>query len=206
MADQESPDSRELYSSESPKRISRARLELIRGQLLTPLRTNPPTIGSYPREVDVELFKLFNSAKVTRAEKSAITLGGRQIRRAREVWVYETTGTDSTYFDEQGVFRSEYIEFDPPHLTEVPEYTSNTEDALVFMWGVLDRGWRLFVEEVEKENDVQPLWRAKIIDASDRTVGEGETYDCAASVVLAVLSNLLANDKASWWIEVADDL
>ena len=61
----------------------------------------------------------------------------------------------------------------------------------------------MLVEEIEQEDEL-PLWRAKIIDASNRTVGEGETYDCAASVILAILSDLLANDKASWWIEVAD--
>jgi hypothetical protein len=27
-------------------------------QLLEPLRTDPPTIGSYPRELDLELFRL----------------------------------------------------------------------------------------------------------------------------------------------------
>jgi hypothetical protein len=196
------------------ERVSRAALDKIRELLLEPLRTNPPMIGTYPREIDIELFRLFNhnDIPVVRRER-LLTLGGRQVGRKREEWVYETHGIDATWFDENGVFHSEYLQsgdvqedgsFLPiPMLTEVPHYTSVTDDAITLKDHILGQGRRLLIEEVEAE----PIsrWTAKIADASNQIVAEGETYDCAASIVLAVLSDLTTNHGASWWIEVVSD-
>lgn len=174
-------------------RISRTALQRLREQLLQPLRTNPPTIGSYPRELDVELFQLFSSTdpSVVRREK-LVTLGGREVRPKREVWVYETHGTNVTYVDEDGSFHSDPVTYGEvqkdgsflpiPKLTEVPHYTSNTDDACCLKDQILEHGRRLFIEEVEDE--FISRWRAKVVNGSNQTAGEGETYDCAASIVL----------------------
>jgi hypothetical protein len=129
------------------------------------------------------------------------------------VWVYETHGTYTTYRDEDGVVRSEPVTFGEvqndgsflpiPKLTEVPRYTENTDDAFDLKGKVLDFQRRVLIEEVDDEHI--PRWRAKIIDASNQIVGEGETYSGGASVVLAILSDLTTNDRASYWIEVTDD-
>jgi hypothetical protein len=201
----------EGYSSSNRKRISRPTLEHLREQLLQPLRTNPPTIGTYPRAIDVELFRLFSGRDVSviRREKS-VTLGGREVRRKHEEWVYETHRSNITYPDEDGLFRSEPVTFGEvqedgsflpiPELAEVPHYTSNTDDALMLALQVLGQRRRLLIEETGQE--WESLWRAKLIDSSYQIVGEGETYECAASVVLAILSDLIANDGASFWIDV----
>ncbi|MCC8952896.1 hypothetical protein H8B02_05285 [Bradyrhizobium sp. Pear77] len=44
------------YSSEKPKLVSRSALERIKDQLLAPMLTNRPTVSTYPRKLDVELF------------------------------------------------------------------------------------------------------------------------------------------------------
>ena len=172
--------------SENRKRISRTALERLRQELLQPLQTAPPTIGSYSREIDVELFKLFGSTKtaVTRQDK-LVTLGEEEIGRKREVWVYEKSPRSLVY----------------SNYREVPRFTANTDDAFMLKSSVLgDNRW-LCIEEID--DPYIPRWRAKLMSEL-KVVGEGETYDCAASVVLAILSDLIANDGASCWIEVTD--
>jgi hypothetical protein len=90
-----------------------------------------------------------------------------------------------------------------PKQTEVPRYTENTDDAVDLKNKIIRYQRRVLIEEVEDEHISR--WRAKIIDGSKQIVGEGETYSCGASVVLAILSDLIANDCASWWIEVVDE-
>jgi hypothetical protein len=201
------------YSTDNRKRISRTTLEGLREKLLQPLRTIPPTIGSYSREIDKELFQLFSDVPVLRREK-LVTLGGQEVRRRREVWVYETHGTTTTYRGDDGFIRSEPITYGEvqqdgsflpiPKLTEVPRYTENTDDALDLKGQILGHRRRALIEEIDDEHISR--WRAKIIDDdSNEIVGEAETYSCGASVVLAILSDLIANDGASWWIEVVDE-
>jgi hypothetical protein len=60
------------------------------------------------------------------------------------------------------------------------------------------------VVEEEFDDPSIPRWRAKLI-AGSKVVGEGETYDCGASIVVAILSDLIANEGASFWIEVTDE-
>jgi hypothetical protein len=137
---------------------------------------------------------------------------GREVGRKREEWVYETRGTYTTYRDEDGVVRSEPVRFGEvqedgsclpiPKLTEVPRYTENTDDALDLKEKVLGYQRRVLIEEID--DDYLSRSRAKVIDGSNQIVGEGETYSCEASVVLAILSDLIANDRASYWIEVTD--
>jgi hypothetical protein len=168
----------EMYCSENPKLISRTSLERLRQKLLEPLRTNPPTIGSYSRDMDVELFRLFSVGNVAlvRREKM-VTLGGCEVRPKREVWVYETHGTTVTMKDE-GIIHDEYVEFGEvqkgvtflpiPKLAEVPRYTENTDDALFLKERVLCFKRRVLLEEVEDEHISR--WRAKIIgDNSSQT-------------------------------------
>jgi hypothetical protein len=187
-------------------------LERLREELLQPLRTDPPHIGSYSREIDKELFQLFSDVPVVRREK-LVTLGRQEVRPRHEVWVYETHGTTTTYRDDDEFIRSEPVTFGEvqedgsflpiPKLTEVPRYTENTDDAVDLKNKIIRYQRRVLIEEVEDEHISR--WRAKIIDGSKQIVGEGETYSCGASIVLAILSDLIANDCASWWIEVVDE-
>lgn len=208
------------YSTENPKRIVRATLEPLKDQLLAPLRNDPPTIGSYPRELDIELFRLFvgRDVSVVRREKSVL-LGGREVRPPREVWVYEVDGADYCDRNNDGTFDSGYTTFGDwqedgtfvavPELVEVPRYTSNIEDAITLKGRILrdlpedPEARRLIIEEIIDDPFI-PRWRAKLVDRSNWIVGEGVTYDCAASIVLATLSDLIANDRASFWIKVMD--
>jgi hypothetical protein len=91
--------------STNPKQIDRARLERIKEQLLEPLRTDPPTIGSYPRELDLELFRLFGVADVQIVHREkVVTLDGREVRPARKVWAFEIHGGDYSYRNDDGTF------------------------------------------------------------------------------------------------------
>ena len=171
--------------------------------MLAPVRTVPPTYVEYSPEIDRELFRVSSTFR-SFGWKSSISLGGQLVRREREVWAYETTSTEDTYYDDRGVLRAERVEFSEPRLTEIPRYTYNTEDAVSFKNAVLGFGRRLLIEEIEQKEELS-LWRAKIIDASDLVVGQGETYDCAASVIVVVLSDLLANEHASYWSKVVND-
>ena len=190
-----------MYSRDNPKRISRASLEHIRDQLTRPLQTTPPTIGTYPHELDVELYRLFWSNPVTKAEASAVTLGGLQVRQARQVWVYEIDGFEDTYIDDKGVQRTVWV---PDRIVrEIPHYASNTEDALGLKDDLLHYEFRLVIEEIEKGQPLA-LWNAKILDPSNKVVGEGETFDIGGSIVLAVVSCLLSDPAASWWVVLAD--
>jgi hypothetical protein len=204
--------------STNPKQIDRARLERVKEQLLEPLRTDPPTIGSYPRELDLELFRLFGVAdvRIVHREK-VVTLDGREVRPARKVWAFEIHGGNYSYRNDDGTFDCGYATFGEtredgtfvaiPKLVEVPHYTSNIEDAITLKDHILrtfpedPEARRLIVEEIINDPYI-PRWRAKVIDNSNQAVGEGETYDCAASIVLATLSDLIANDGASFWIKV----
>src|SRR5438105_1376649 len=81
-------------SSSDRKKINKTQLEHLREQLVKPLRTTPPTLGTYPREIDIELFQLFSIAEVqpVRREKR-VTLDAREVRSEHHVWVYEVPGT-----------------------------------------------------------------------------------------------------------------
>lgn len=207
-----------MYSSDNPKQIDRARLKRIKEQLLEPLRTEPPTIGSYRRELDLELSRLFDvtDVQIVRREK-VVLLGGREVRLPRQVWAYEIHGENYSYRNDDGTFDSGYTTFGEtgedgtftaiPKLLEVPHYTSNIQDAITLKDHIL-RGLpedpearRLVIEEIIDDPYI-PRWRVKVIDNSNQVVGEGETYDCASSIVLATLSDLIANDGASFWIKV----
>jgi hypothetical protein len=207
-----------MYSSDNPKLIDRARLERIKERLLEPLRTEPPTIGSYPRELDLELSRLFDATdvQIVRREK-VILLGGRELRPPREIWAYEIHGENYSYRNDDGTFDHGYTTFGEmredgtfiaiPKLLEVPHYTSNIEDAITLKDHILSsladdpKARRLIIEEILDAHYIS-RWRAKVIDNSNQAVGEGETFDCAASIVLATLSDLIANDGASFWIKV----
>ena len=67
----------EMYSSNNPKLIGRTSLGRLRQKLIEPLRSNP--IGSYSRDIDVELFRLFSVPNVheTLAERTTIEAVGR---------------------------------------------------------------------------------------------------------------------------------
>jgi len=210
-----------MYSSDNPKQIDRARLERIKEQLLEPLRTEPPTIGSYPRELDLELFRLFGvtDVRIVYREK-VVSLGGREVRPPREVWAYEIHGESYCHRNDDGTFDCGYTTFGEtrddgtfvaiPRLVEVPHYTSNIEDAIALKDRILrnlpedPEARRLIIEEIIDDPCI-PRWRAKVIDNSNQAMGEGETYDCAASIVLASVSDLIANNGASFWIKVVDE-
>jgi hypothetical protein len=198
------------------KRVSRAQLERLREQILEPLRSTPPTIGTYPRELDVALFRLFwPDVQLMKCEK-VVTLRGREVRPRREVWAYEVPGTWDVQIKERHaeglVLQREVMYFGDlqadgsfirmPDLYELPFFTSKTNDAVSLKDSVIGFSRTLLIEEIDTE--FIPRWRAKII-ASHQIVAEGETYDCAAAVALAVLADLIANDDASWWIDVRDD-
>lgn len=205
------------YSTENPKQINRAALERLRDQLLSPMQTEPPTILSYPRELDVELFRLFvdDNAPIVRREK-LVTLSRRKTWKPIDVWAYEVEGSFIDYFDDDGTWVNKYAKYGEvqddgtwltvPDVREVPRYTDNTDDAYSLKAAVIGVGGerRLIVEEID-DDYFTPLWCAKIVDVSNQIVGEGETCNCAASIVLAILCDLIANDGASYWIKVAEE-
>jgi len=130
---------------------------------------------------------------IVRREKS-VTLGGREVLRPKcEEWVYEIPGFNYTYRNDDGTFESGYVthgEFQEdgtflaiPEFTEVPHYTSNTDDAFKFKYDILGEKSQLAVEE-EFNDPAIPRWRAKLI-AGSKIVSEGDTYDSGASIVLA---------------------
>ena len=199
----------------SPRRVSRARLARLRDELLEPLKSTPPTIGTYPRELDLELFRLFapHQHELVQQEKR-VTLGGRDLRPPRDEWGYvvhrhwmsEAVGwtPEGCPIVESGWSYPGEVQEDgtfvrKPDVYEVPHYTSIMDDAFDLKIAVIGLGRRLVIEEVEDE--FVPRWRAKMV-VSGQGVAQGETYDCAASIVLVVLSDLLENEGASWWIEV----
>lgn len=198
------------------KQINRAALERIKEQLLAPMQTDPPTVSTYPRELDVELFCLFvnDEVPIVRREKLT-TLGGRPVWKPIDVWAYEVEGFYYDCEDDDGTCVTKYsrhgeIQDDGtwlaiPNVVEVPRYTANADDASALKNTILgvagDR--RLAIEEIE--DDYFPRWRARIIDGSNQIVAEGETFDCAGSIVLAVMCDLIANDGASYWIKVVDE-
>jgi hypothetical protein len=203
-------------SNPDRKRVSRAQLKALKEQILEPLRSTPPTIGTYSRELDVALFRLFwPDVQLIKCEK-VVTLKGREFRPRREVWVYEVPGTWDIEIKERHaegvVLQREYVHFGDhqadgafiatPDLHELPYFTSKTDDAICLKNLVIGLGRTLVIAEIDA--DPIPRWQAKII-ASHQIVAEGETYDCAAAVALALLSDLIANDEASWWIDVRDD-
>jgi hypothetical protein len=219
--DKNVPKPERWYSTDDPKLIGRAALERIRGQLLDPLRTEPPTIGTYPREIDVELLRLlFTTDGPISRRKKLVTLGGHEVWSPHEEWAYETHGENYSHRNDDGTFDSGYARFGEiqedgtfaaiPKLVEVPHYTSNIQDAITLKAHILrgdpedPEARRLIIEEIIDDPYI-PRWRAKVIDNSNHVVGEGETYDCAASIVLATVCDLIANDRASFWIKLTDE-
>jgi hypothetical protein len=101
--------------------------------------------------------------RIVHREKG-VTLGGREVRPAREVWAYEIRGENYSYRNDDGTFDCGYTTFGEtredgtfvaiPRLVEVPHYTSNIEDAITLKDHILrtlpenPQASRLIIEEI----------------------------------------------------------
>jgi hypothetical protein len=167
--------------------------------------------------LDIELFRIFSEFSSLEVQpllgEELVTFEGRGIRSKRDVWLYDVRGVGVTDIEQMSngrvVLSREYGSFGDvqedgtfvarPLLYEFPHFTSRTDDALGLKRSVIGSGRQLVVEEIDAEPI--PRWRTKII-VSDKSVAEGETYYCASAVVVAILSDLIENEEASWWIDV----
>jgi hypothetical protein len=191
------------YSPDNRRPISRARLERIQDQLLAPVRKRPPEIGTYSRAIDVELFQIFWNNPVVQVGRLEATLAGEVTARERQDWAFQVESIMSDDVDEHGRFHEVEVKFDPPRHYAVPRYASVVEDALELKDKLLGLTKHLRIEEVSQDDEL-PLWRAEIVDEQGHVESSGETYDTAGSIVLALVSDLLTNKEASWWITITD--
>lgn len=181
---------------EEKRTISRGQLTALRDQI-----ENGGMGASH--DLDVELFKLFNDLPVHLIDDDdqvRSPLGKRWVHDVPTSIVFAEDGTHRNVFEDVGSPTDDGWVWASPQRS-IPAYLRDGEHA--FAWKHSISGQSRLLNIAELEDDLITKWRATII-VDESTVASGESYDMGTAIVLAVLNDLIANERACWWVRVTD--
>lgn len=86
-----------------------------------------------------------------------------------------------------------------PRINLIPRYCTDADSAILLKTRL---GMRRTIIIEELEDDRRAQWRCRLVDKQGIFRSSGEALECAASVTLAIVRDLLANVDATRWYDV----